>query len=338
MLLHPKTFLLIPAVWLAAFSSNAFAGDLFDMLKRMSEADQNQNYQGIFILRKADNLSTLRVTHGVDDDGEWESLESLNGEAKKMLRHNNRVITVFPNRKRVAIRQHNKNFSLHQQLPANIEQLESYYSIERLADDRIANHEALVISLTPKDKYRYGYHYWIDKNTGMLLRCDLLSVEKNSIVEQMMFTSLDYLADAPEQLIDLKQFESLKQIVPEQSANAVQLKQQTEISWKVADLPKGFMLTQNTMRFSRPEQLRQSQQIQTKPIPDLQHMVYSDGLASVSIFIEKNRGKKAHLSGSSTQGAVNAFGNAKGDYYITVVGEVPEQTVQAMAQSISRAP
>jgi len=337
MFFHPKTFFFLPAIWLVASSSNAFAGDLFDMLKRMSDADQNKNYQGNFILRKADNLSTLRVTHGVDDEGEWESLESLNGEAKKMLRHNNRVITIFPGSKRVAIRQSGKNFSLHQQLPSNIEQLETYYSIERLADDRIANHETLVINLSPKDKYRYGYLYWIDKNTGMLLRCDLLS-EENKIVEQMMFTSMDYLTEPPEQLFDLKQFDALKEAEPAHTEKTVKLEQPREARWKVGNLPEGFMLTQNTMRFSKSQQENQEQKLHPRQFPDLQHMVYSDGLASVSIFIEKNRGDKEHLSGALTQGAVNAFGNAKGDYYVTVVGEVPEQTVQIMAQSISRQP
>ena len=65
---------------LSLTSTSGFAGDLFDVLKRMSDADQQQNYQGTFILRKSDKLSTLRVTHGVDEKGEWETLEALNGE------------------------------------------------------------------------------------------------------------------------------------------------------------------------------------------------------------------------------------------------------------------
>lgn len=81
------------AFFLFLFSANSFAGDLFEMLQRMSDADQQHNYQGTFILRKSDSLSTLRVTHGRDDDGGvWESLEALNGEPRKVVRRDNRVV------------------------------------------------------------------------------------------------------------------------------------------------------------------------------------------------------------------------------------------------------
>ena len=182
---------IVVALFLSLLSANSFAADLFDMLKRMSDADQNQNYQGTFILRKSDKLSALQVTHGVDDKGVWESLEALDGEPRKVLRHNNRVISIFPDRKIITIRHSDKKQPLHPQLPDNIELLEQFYAMNRLDDDRIANHSSLVVDLLPKDKFRYGYRYWVDKDTGMLLRCDLVD-EDNLVVEQMMFTSLDY--------------------------------------------------------------------------------------------------------------------------------------------------
>ena len=135
----------IVASILLFLSTNSFAGDLFDMLQRMSDADLKQNYQGTFILRKSDNLSTLRVLHGSDKDGVWESLEALNGEPNKVIRRNNQVISIYPERKLVTIRHTSENQSLHPQLPANIDQLERYYSIHRLDDDRIANHQTLVV-------------------------------------------------------------------------------------------------------------------------------------------------------------------------------------------------
>ena len=177
---------ILVTLFLFIVSADSFAADLFDMLKRMSDADQNQNYQGTFILRKSDNLSTLHVTHGIDEKGVWESLEALNGEPRKVLRHNNRVISIFPDRAIITVRHNSKKQSLHPQLPENIERLEQYYSMNRLDDDRIANHSSLVVDLLPKDQYRYGYRYWVDKNTGMLLRCDLVD-EDNAVVEQMMF-------------------------------------------------------------------------------------------------------------------------------------------------------
>ncbi len=317
------------AFLLLFISSNSFAGHLFDVLQRMTDADQQQNYQGTFILRKSDDLSTLRVTHGSDDNGVWESLEALNGEPRKIVRRDNKVISVFPSRELVIIRSNAKKQPLHWQLPENISQLESSYSIKQLADDRIANHPALVVDLIPNDKFRYGYRYWIDKNTGMLLRCDLVN-ENNKVVEQMMFTSLNYLAQPPPSSFDLEQFQDYKQQLLDEPETRAE--HSTPLQWKVNELPEGFVLIQSTMRYSQ----LSGDQKQRKP--DLLHLVYSDGLASVSVFIEKNEGIEKHLNGVSSMGAVNAFGNPVGDYFVTVVGEVPVQTVRSMAQSTVRLP
>ena len=121
----------VAALFLFLFSANSFAADLFDMLKRMSDADQNQNYQGTFILRKSDKLSALHVTHGVDEKGVWESLEALNGEPRKVLRHNNRVISIFPDREIITIRHNDKKKPLHPQLPDNIEQFDLSSEIQK---------------------------------------------------------------------------------------------------------------------------------------------------------------------------------------------------------------
>ena len=317
------------AVFLLTLSANSYAGDLFDMLQRMSDADQNQNYQGIFILRKSDKLSTLKVLHGNDEDGVWERLETLDGESRQVVRRNNKVVSIYPERKLVTIRHRANNHSLHLQLPDNIKQLDNFYTIQRLEDDRIADHPTLVVNLLPKDQYRYGYRYWVDKNTGMLLRCDLLAVD-NTVVEQMMFASLEYLKVPPADTFEITPLEQYKQqVLDEHEVNALP---SAQVKWVVNILPKGFMMTQSTMRHSQPSSA--SGNIAT----DLLHLVYSDGLASVSIFIEQNQGEGKHLQGASTMGAVNAYGNSVGDHFVTVVGEVPITTVQSMARSTVKLP
>lgn len=318
------------AFFLLAVSTNSFAGHLFDVLQRMSDADQNQSYQGTFILRKSDDLSTLRVTHSNDAEGDWESLEALNGEPRTIVRRNNKVVSIFPKRKLVTIRIDATKQSLHRQLPENIHQLELFYSINMLPDDRIANYPTLVVDLVPIDKLRYGYRYWVDKNTGMLLRCDLVA-EDGTVVEQMMFTSLDYLAQAPVQAFDLKPFEHYRQLLLD-APEIDDLENGTPPPWKVNMLPKGFMLTQVMRHYSRSLTDADKKAVQ----PNLLHLIYSDGLASVSVFIEKNMAAAKHLRGSLTMGAVNAFGLPIGDYFVTVVGEVPVKTVRSMAQSVVR--
>jgi len=311
---------------LLSLSTNSYVGNLFDMLQRISDADHNQNYQGVFILRESDKLSALKVKHGNDEKGIWESLETLNGESQKVIRRNNKVVSIFPERELVTIKHRPDNYSLHLQLPENIDQLDLYYTLKRLEDDRVAGHLTLVLDLLPKDQYRYGYRYWVDKDTGMLLRCDLLAVDK-TVVEQMMFTSLEYSESPPVQSFEIAQFKQYKQqILDEQEIKA---QPKAESKWVVNVLPKGFMLTQSTMRHTQPSSASSE---------NLLHLVYSDGLASVSIFIEQNQGVDKHLQGGSSMGAVNAYGNSVGDYFVTVVGEVPITTVQSMARSMVKLP
>jgi len=320
---------LVFAAFCLLLSTSSFAGHLSDVLQRMSDADQNQNYRGTFILRKSDDLSTLRVTHGSDQSGIRESLEALNGEPKKIVRHDNTIVSIFPKRELLTIRHNTKRQPLHWQLPENTHQLENSYAIKRLADDRIADHPTFVLDLLPDDKFRYGYRYWVDKNTGMLLRCDLLN-EDSIVVEQMMFTSLEYLEQAPQPAFDLKQFKHYQQQILDMASDDV-ARSATQ-QWAVNNLPKGFMLTQSTMRYSPRVRARNTSGEQ-KQAPDLLHLVYSDGLASVSVFIEKNQELDKHRSGASSMGVVNAFGRSVGEYFVTVVGGVPVKTVQIMAQS-----
>ena len=160
----------------------------------------------------------------------------------------------------------------------------------------------------------------------MLLRCDLVDEDK-TVVEQMMFTSLDYLPEIPSQTFEIQQFEQFQQQLLDEPEFDVQ--QAAEAEWKVVHLPKGFMLTQSTMRYSQPS----VEKLPENAVPDLLHMVYSDGLASVSVFVETRQGAEKHLQGASSMGAVNAFGQKVEDYFVTVVGEVPAKTVQLMAQS-----
>ncbi|HEB82041.1 MAG TPA: hypothetical protein ENJ11_04165 [Gammaproteobacteria bacterium] len=315
------------AGFLCLLSTNSFAGDLLHMLQRMADADQQQNYRGTFILRKSDSISTLQVTHGVDEKGVWESLEALDGEPRKVLRHNNSVISIYPQRKLLTVRQSDGVQPLHQQLPSDFNQLERHYSIEQRPDGRIAGHDTLVVDVLPRDDLRYGYRYWAEKDTGILLRCDLVD-SHGEVIEQMMFTSLEYLDRVPHDAFDLKQYQQYDQ----QVLNEPDLKVDFDLlQWRAKQLPDGFILKQGHLRYLDPAHNAVREKVPGTAEPDLLHLVYSDGLASVSVFIEKNLGEDKHLQGGVTMGALNAYGQPHDDFYVTAVGDVPMKTVKMIA-------
>jgi len=227
---------------------------------------------------------------------------------------NDEVTSVFPERKLLTVTHNTNKHTLHPALPANLKNLEAYYTINRLKDDRIADHAAAVLDVVPNDGYRYGYRYWLDAKTGVLLRCDLLN-EKRQVVEQMMFTMLEYLPAAPAAAFAAIDREGFK----EKRLDPVHPVQQNPV-WQVSNLPTGFMLTQSRARQTR--------------AGEILHLAYSDGLASVSVFVEPEKSIHQEREGASVMGAMNAFRTHVNRHFVTVVGEVPAMTVVQIARSV----
>jgi len=294
----------------------AYAGNVSDVVSGMSAADKSSNYVGTFVLRKSDKMMAMHVVHGVDDRGIWESMESLNGEARKIVRHNNEVISIYPDRKLVTVSKMGDKPGLHPTLPENLDKLSNYYTINQLGDDRIAGRETSVLNVQPKDAYRYGYKYWLDNQTRVLLKCDLLD-ENGEIVEQMMYTSFNNQPEVPPSAFNIPDLSGFTS----QSLDRNRGKQ-ADIGWRATKMPEGFMLTQSTIRSGEDNESL--------------HLMYSDGLASVSVFIETGEDSPHRLVGASKMGALNAFGKQVNGAQITVMGEVPEETVATIAESMER--
>jgi len=294
----------------------AHAGNVSDVVSGMSAADKRSNYEGIFVLRKSDKMTAMHVVHGVDNRGVWESMESLNGEARKIVRHNNEVISIYPDRKLVTVSKMGDKPGLHPILPENLEKLANYYTINQLGGDRIAGRETSVINVHPKDAYRYGYKYWLDNETRVLLKCDLLD-EKGEIVEQMMYTSFSNHSEVPQSAFNIPELKGFTRKMLNKNRG-----EQANIGWRATNMPQGFMLTQSTNRGS----------VDNESL----HLMYSDGLASVSVFIESGENSTHRLAGASGMGALNAYGKQINGTQITVMGEVPVATVATIAESMER--
>ena len=298
---------------LLAFSHNSFALHISELLNNMSSADSTLNYEGVFVLRKADRMMSMRVSHAADETGVREILETLNGEPRRVIRNNDEVLSIYPERKLVIVSEDASKSRLHPRLPENLDSLQSYYDISQLPDDRIADHQTAVLQLSPRDKHRYGYRYWVDADTGVLLRCDLTD-DNNAVIEQMMFTQLQYTDAPPDASFQLPELNDFAQTHLSKNRTVLD-----EAPWRINNLPPGFVLTQSSK--------------QQTGDAEITHLVYSDGLSSVSVFIEPGKSGKRYLSGASNMGALNAYGVRHGDFYITVMGEAPAKTVEQIALS-----
>jgi len=160
--------------------------DPMKLIQRMSTALQSLNYEGTFVHLQNGSIESMHILHSSDSKGELERMLSLNGEAREVIRNHARVTCIWPNSQSVVVSKSKPRNALPDIDPSLA--TNQRYQLRLAAPDRVAGVETHVVEIQPKDRYRYGYRFWIDQNTNMLLRSELLDSDQKPI-EQVMFTS-----------------------------------------------------------------------------------------------------------------------------------------------------
>lgn len=294
-------------------------------LERMIQAAHRLNYTGTFVYQHGGSLQTMQIIHAVDNDGEHERLVSLSGPPREVIRNHDKVTCILPEDSDMMVEQSGTPRSFPLLKPSLIEPLHQHYEFKLRGSDRIAGLKARHIAIIPRDRYRYGQNIWLAEESGLLLRAEVVD-EQNVIVEQVMFTSIELQEHIPPEML-APQTENPGRIVelggvePEHSIAA-----DGRARWQVTMLPAGFKQDVERLHY-----------LPNKPEP-VEHHLYSDGLATVSVFIEKSDETSSHYIGTSRMGGVNAFGLQLNGHLATVVGEVPPITVKQIAESIKALP
>jgi sigma-E factor negative regulatory protein RseB len=286
-----------------------------EWLLAIQNAAQRSNYSGTIYYQQGAEVRISRIVHQFDGAISHERLQVLDGERREYVRKADDVQCLMPESKRVIVEKRalGGNFpALSTSAPAEILR---YYNLRKGAVERVADAECQVILLEPKDLVRYGYRLWVERSTGLLLRAQMLN-EKQEVIEQMAFTDVRF----GEPL-------DLARVKPSWSTDGWRVdKVETRPvdignSWTVGP-PEGFRLLSAVKR-----------RISRSTGRDTVQAVYSDGLATLSVFIEPDPGS-AFEGPPQSKGPVNAFVRRVGDTLITVVGEVPPETVRGVAQSV----
>jgi sigma-E factor negative regulatory protein RseB len=299
--------------------AQAPAQEARDWLERMNSAVEELNYRGTFVHVLLDGTpETLEIVHRNANGESGERILSLDGAGREIVRQGDRVQGILPDQRIVLLESRRDVSPLVARLPDSSEDLESHYEIRLRGSARVADRAVRVLEIKPRDEFRYGYTLWLDEATAMPLRSQLTD-ERGRVVEQIHFTAIEIPADIPatelEATIDTTGFTTLRapESTPSPDAN---------ISWRAVVLPGGFKLSVATQS-----------QMAGSDTP-VEHLVYSDGLATVSVFIEA-RETKAHLGeGFSNFGSTNAFSLTLRGRKVTAMGEVPPQTVRTIATSL----
>ena len=231
------------------------------------------------------------------------------------------LVSVLPVRKKVLIESRGKQLSSPAKLLDGLEQSEAYYEYSLKGTERIAGHNCQILSIYPKDNFRYGYRLCIEMETGILLK-SLTQDHAGQTHEQMMFTSITM----PES-IGTDQFHSVmhkEDFDLKQSPDTlgVKMSAKPDRRWVIGELPPGFRITEDAMRYIASSK---------KPV---QHIIIDDGLASLSVFIALQREGEQVVEGIFRSGGLNANTRLFTGHTVTVIGEVPVKTVRFIAESI----
>jgi sigma-E factor negative regulatory protein RseB len=302
-----------------------------EWLARMEIALGQRNYQGTFVHEHDGQTETLRVVHRATGGEPAERLVSLDGSSREFIRHEGELRTYFPER-RVVLVETGPSDGL---LLAELRQLDTvaaqYYRLGELPVTRVSGRVAHVVAVEPLDDLRYGYRLWIDEASAMPLKTQMLSAG-GRVVEQLVFTELTLPASIPDSALqpamDARDWRWLREAragtLPASVVSQGPASLPPEAaSWQAGPLPPGFRMTANAV-----QSLPGSGAIVT-------HMVFSDGVASVSVFVEPQRGAPAAGTETLTSvGSSSALSTVVSGHKVTAIGEVPPDTVRAIATSL----
>ncbi len=318
----PRLGMALLVCWYGA--SAAQADPASDWLGKINRAARTLNYDGTFVYLHNDQLEAVRILHRVEKGRVQERVVSLNGAAREVVRTDQEVRCYLPDEKSVMVehrRVDDTNFpSL---LPEQLSGLKANYDIVLGRTGRVTGRLAQQLIIKPRDEFRYGYHLWADQETGLLLQADLRDA-KESLIEQFMFAQVTIGSPIAAAAL---QPATRGDGFTWHRETSTGLNPETSVRWQVEEMPSGFRLSRQMMR-----------QAPRRNVP-LEHLVLSDGLATVSVFIEPIGDAGADgMVGASHVGAVHAFGVRVEDHLVTAVGEVPAATVALVAGAVRRKP
>jgi sigma-E factor negative regulatory protein RseB len=294
---------------------------VLDVLMRMQTALQDLNYHGTLVYLQDGQVQSMRVIHKASENGEYERLINLNGVAREIIRKDDVVTCYMPDEKKVTVDKRHYNRHILAKLAENdFSALQEYYNFKLEAKDRIAGLAAQRVLIQPKDESRYGYRLWLGTKDALLLKSDLLNVS-GKVLEQIMFADINIVDQIPMDM--LKPVSSSKGFSWFRHTSEDKIEHKASENWKIKGLPKGFSISTHV------------RQVLPDSDQPTELWVATDGLASVSIYVDKITTGNDVFEGIVQKGAMHIFGLLLSGHQVTVVGEVPANTVEMIAHSVA---
>ncbi len=287
------------------------------LLKKVAYASRRVCFSGTFVYTAGKVSESAIVTHCVDAGGEHERIETLDGPPREVIRRNDQVTSYLPATKTIVIeKRKTRRFPLP--LPDQLNGIGEHYTISAGELGRVAGHECRWLILQPKDTLRYGQRFCAELASGLPLTGRLYD-GRNEVMEQVAFSQVTIGSSVNRDTLRSK-YQARAQGWAIDRSTVVEREIGGDTGWTVRDAPPGFRKTSEMRRL-----------VQGKQVP-VAHLLYSDGLASVSVFIEPIA-QASPGRGAASQGNVNLYMHATPEYVATALGKAPAETVRMFAES-----
>ena len=294
---------------------------LADWLGRIQAAPRQLNYTGIFVVSSsAGTLSSSRLWHAIDGGRQFERVESLSGVQRTTLRHNDEVMTLYPEQRFARIERRDSLGRFPDLLKAGEAAIADFYAARHLGAERVAGFDADVVHLAPRDALRFGYRLWSERRTGLLVKLQTLGPQ-GDILEQAAFSELQF--DVP-----LRGDKWGSALVPPDGWRVDRME-----AIKTTAAAEGWALKGEVAGFKPLNCYRRKA---SGSGDAAMHWVFSDGLASVSLFVEPFDARRHGQESLMAAGATHTLTRRVQDWWLTAVGEVPPQTLRVFAQNLER--
>jgi sigma-E factor negative regulatory protein RseB len=293
--------------------------DVWQVLQKAAVAAHALSYQGIFYYQAGSQSKPVQITHLFNGKGEFARNVVLDNAPREVFSQGNDLVIFNPRNEKIVIEKRHGQNMFPAILPTNLDSVKESYSLRAGERERVAGRPAQMLFLESKDTLRYGYRFWIDTEYGLLLKSEMLNGH-NEVIESIAFNQLGLM-----DILDLDWFQpkidNKKSYVMENETATIAYNS-VSTDWKLKDLPLGFRKVDQMIRM-----------VHGKTLPVTQ-VVLSDGLASVSLFIEPITKNIKPRIGHKLVGGTSFFASVSDGYQLTVVGEVPEVTVAQIANAV----
>lgn len=312
----------------AAAPPGAAERSISDWLLRMHEASRRRAYVGTFVVASGGQMASSRIWHVCDGEKQIERVEALTGTPRSTFRRNEDVITFSP-QTRVAVAEKREALALFPHLLKSSDTaIDQFYGLRQEGAERVAGFDAEVLHLRPRDTLRYGYRIWSEKKTGLVLKLQTLDLDER-VLEEVAFSELQL--DAPVSMSKLTQMMEKTEGYKLETPGLVKTTAAAE-GWQLKQPVPGF---RPVSCWRRPAAGGDAQGAEATV-----QWVFTDGLASVSLFLENHDPRRHLQEGQLAMGATRTLtrrlGESGRNWWLTAVGEVPAQTLKAFAQGMER--